>query len=161
MLHLLEVTYTNNKESVAIYPTEDQEPYANETELWSAFETKLGQAEAAEAYKAEMLIGFDSTGRILERRNEDVVKRTIAYHTKDNTITLSSRLVTVLNTNQCEVANQSKKENRTILDADCHKFMGAAMANVNAKSCCVMGIEDGANLYYKDYWYREVETPES
>ena len=125
MLYLLEVSYANDKESVAIYPNENHPEYADETELWAEFEDKLGTAQGAEAIKAEMLIGFDSTGRILERKSGEGKRTALAYHVKTVEVketvdgvevtklvpaaSLSPRLITVKKQNGQEVANQSKR----------------------------------------------------
>lgn len=148
MFRLLEVVYTNNKESVALYPTEGQEPFANETELMAEFETKLGADMKAEAYKVAYLLAFDHTGKIYGQE----------YHTKDDTIVLSPRLIKITaSKTQGEKADQSKKDNMDALEADYHSQKGSAMKNEDILAILQMGF-NGKSVGINDYWVRPI-TP--
>ena len=175
MLYLVEISYANDKESVAIYPNDNHPEYADETALLAEFEDKLGTAMNSDAIKAEMLIGFDSTGRILERQSGEDKRKAITYHVKTKEVTetvdgkevteivpaasLSPRLITVKNQNGTEVANQSKKDSTTLLEGAWHKVMGSAMADATVKALLCMGV---ANEYvsFNDYWTRPTEPEE-
>ena len=143
MLYLLEATYTD-KESQALYDT-----YTDEIALTAAIETKLGQSMKAEAYKAELLIGFDSTGRIIKS----------AYHTKDENISLSLRLVWITTDNEGEHANMQKYDTSLEAEANYHLKRGSAMENVNVKSILTM-IVSGNAVGLNEFWARPVEPVE-
>jgi len=149
MYRLLEITYTNDKESVALYPTEGQEPFQNETELIAEYETKLGGAIDADTYKAELLVAFDHTGKIYAQE----------YHTKDTSIVLSPRLVTVEAKQTGEVANQSKKDSELALEAAHHKKKGADMKDKSIKAVLLMDIANNA-ISKNEYWVRTIEPTE-
>lgn len=149
MFYLLEATYTNNKESVALYPVEGAEPFANETELTAEFDTKMGAAIKAEAFKAELLVAFDHTGKIYSQ----------GYHTKDSEIALSPRLVSVKATEEGETANQYKETDMNILEGDFYSKRGAAKKDENVKAIMLMGI-NGKSVTVDDYWVRPIEPVE-
>lgn len=175
MLYLLEVSYANDKESVAIYPNDKHPEYANETELWAEFEDKLGTAQGSDAVKAELLIGFDSTGRILERQSRNGKIKALAHHVKmvevTETIdgveivktvpaaTLSPRLIAVKNQNDTENIILSKKDTANQLEGAAHKSMGVAMSDETVKAMLAMGVVDGY-IICNDYWTRPVESQE-
>lgn len=148
MYRLLEVTYTNGKESPALYPTDEQAPFASETELMAEYETKLGAAMKADAYKVEYLLAFDHTGKIYGQE----------YHTKDDTIALNPRLIKVTATKTGETAEQNKKDNLTILEGDYHSSKGSAMKNSSVLAILNMGF-NGKDISINDYWGRPVEVP--
>lgn len=144
MYRLLEIVYTD-KESVAIYPTQGQEPYASKDDLISAYEIKLGQAMKAPTYKAALLIAFDSVGNIYAEE----------YHTKDDSVALSPRLLWVQTDKQgVETADQSKENSMEELEADRHIKKGSAMAtNSDIDSIMLFDI-DGKKVSRNEYWYR-------
>lgn len=138
MFILLEATYTD-KESVALYNN-----YASENDLLADFETKLGQAMKAEAYKGEILIAFDHTGKIYAT-GKDI---------KDEEITFSPRLIWVQSTAEGEgEPNQSKKSSVKEATADYHIKKGSAMKNTNVKGILNL-VFDGNGVVVKDYWVR-------
>jgi hypothetical protein len=138
MLRLLEITYTNDKESVSLYDN-----YADETALSAAFDTKLGQAIKADAYKAELLVAFAQTGQILAQ----------SYHTKDDTIELSPRLVWVNVSNGTETADQKKESTLLDLEGDFYAKRGAAKADDSIDAITLIGV-DGKSVIVNDYWSR-------
>ena len=151
MFYLLEATYTNNKESAALYPVEGAEPFANETELTAEFDTKMGAAVKADAFKAELLVAFDSTGKVYAQ----------GYHSKDESVSLSPRLVWVTTDNNGETANQSKANSMTVLEGDFYSKRGAAKKNADVKAIMLMGITGKAISYNcTDYWARPIEPVE-
>ena len=139
MYRLLEVTYTD-KETAALYDN-----FADETALTAELDTKMGAAIKAEAYKAELLIAFDSTGRIYAQ----------GYHSKDDT-TISPRLVWVTTDSNGESANQSKETSMEALKGDFYSKRGSAKKNADIKSILLMGI-DGKNVMINDLWSRPSE----
>lgn len=144
MLRLLEVTYTNNKESAALY-----DGFADVTALTAEFDTKMGAAIKADAYKAEYLLAFDDEGNIYSE----------GYDSKDSEVTLSPRLVFVTKTVEGATANQSKEDSLTALKGDFYTKRGAAKKNANTKGILLIGI-DGRMVIYSDNWARPVEPVE-
>ena len=144
MLRLLEVTYENNKESVALYDN-----YVDETALSAAFDTKLGQHIKSEDCKAELLVAFAQTGLIINQ----------AYHTKDETIELSPRLVWVTVSDGVETADQKKEDNLTALEGDFYTKRGAAKSDTNIDAITLIGV-DGKAVITNDYWSRPISPVE-
>lgn len=135
MLTLLEATYTD-KETVALYTNFD-----TETAILAEFETKLGQAMKAEAYKAELLIAFDHTGRILAQGSDFKEE-----------VTFSPRLIWVESTANGEgEPNQGRKADAKTLVADYHIKKGSAMKNATIKGILLLGI-DNTSVIINDYW---------
>lgn len=149
MLRLLEVTYTNGKESVALYPTDGQEPFKDETALSAEFDTKMGAAMKADAFKAELLVAFAQTGQIIAQ----------GYHTKDETISLSPRMIWVEVKNGAESADQSKKDNMNALEADFYTKRGSAKKDPTVDAITILGV-DGKSVVINDYWSRPIESVE-
>lgn len=143
MLYLLEATYTD-KESQALYDT-----YTDEIALLGAVETKLGQAMKASTEKAELLIAFDSGGRIIKS----------AYHTKDQEISLSLRLVWITTDSEGEHANMQKYDTSLEAEANYHLKRGSAMGNADVKSILTM-IVSGNAVSLNELWARPVEEVE-
>ncbi len=144
MYRLLEVTYTNGKESAALYDS-----FSNETELTAEFDTKMGAAIKADAYKAEYLLAFDDNCNIYAQD----------YHSKDAEITLNPRLVWVTTTAEGATANQSKEDNMSILKGDFFSKRGSAKRNTDVKAIMLMCF-NGKVVDIKDYWARPVEPVE-
>lgn len=140
MLYLLEAKYTT-EEKQSLYNT-----YATETDLLSAFETKLGQQMKDSGCKVELLIAFDHTGKIFNQ----------AYHTKDDSIALHDRLVTVTADNEGEHSTMQRYD--TALDAEAyyHINRGNAMADENVKAILTM-IVNPTGTGMNDYWVRPIE----
>lgn len=137
MLVLYEATYTD-KEQVALYNN-----YETETDLLADYETKLGQAMKAEAYKGEVLIAFDHTGKILASGS-----------TFKEEVPFSPRLVWIQSTAQGESdPNQSKKTDMNELVADYHIKKGSSMKNKDIFAILLLGI-DGTGVAVNDYWVR-------
>lgn len=140
MYILLEATYTD-KESVAIYTN-----FATENDILAEYETKLGQAMKAEAYKGEMLIAFDHTGKILAQGS-----------TFKEEVSFSPRLIWVQSTAQGEgEPNQSKKTDSNELIADYHIKKGSAMKNSDIKAILLLGLEN-TSVVINDYYVRPIE----
>ena len=140
MFRLLEVTLTD-KETAAIYDN-----YADETALTADFDTKMGQAMKADAYKAELLVAFDHAGKIYAQ----------GYTSKGDEYTLSPRLVWVTATAQGETADQAKKNDMETLEADFYIKRGAAKKNSDVLAIFNLGI-DGKSVVINDYWVRPIE----
>ena len=143
MLYLLEATYTD-KETQALYDT-----YADETALVGAVETKLGQAMKSDTIKAEWLVAFDSAGRIIVQK----------YHTKDDSVKLSNRLVWITTDSEGEHANLQKYDTPLEAEANYHLKRGSAMENADVKSILTM-IIDGSLVMVKEFWSRPIEVVE-
>lgn len=140
MFRLLEITLTD-KETSAIYDN-----FADETALTAEFDTKMGAAIKADAYKAELLIAFDNTGKIYAQ----------GFTSKGDEYTLSPRLIWVTATNEGETANQSKKDSVEILEADFYSKRGSAKKNADVLAILNLGV-DGKSVVINDYWVRPIE----
>lgn len=140
MFRLLEITLTD-KETSAIYDN-----FADETSLTAEFDTKMGAAMKADAYKAELLIAFDNTGKIYAQ----------GFTSKGDEYTLSPRLIWVTATNEGETANQSKKDSVEILEADFYSKRGSAKKNADVLAILNLGV-DGKSVVINDYWVRPIE----
>lgn len=137
MYILLEATYTD-KESIALYTN-----FTTENDILAEYETKLGQAMKAEAYKGELLIAFEHTGKILAQSS-----------TFKDDVTFSPRLVWVQSTEEGEGApDQSKKADLNTLEADYHIKKGSAMKNSDIKGILLLGI-DNTSVVINDYFVR-------
>lgn len=145
MLRLLEITYSNDKESAALY-----DGFVDVTALTADFDTKIGAAMKAEAYKAEMLVAFDEKGKIYAQ----------GYDSKDDTVTLSPRLVWVTADNSGESANQTKENDLNSLKADMYTKRGSAKKNADVKSIALIGIDGKGYVAFSEYWSRPIVEPE-
>ena len=147
--YLLEMTYTD-KESVAIYPAEGQEPFADELAVSAEFDTKLGAAMKSSAYKGEVLVAFDSTGKIIDS----------AFHYKDDVqASISDRLIWVTDTNGVEAQNQKKCNSLNELEGEAYSKRGAAKKNTNVSAHLNLGVT-GSAIVLNDYWERPIEPVE-
>lgn len=143
-LYLFEATYTD-KESVAIYDN-----FTDELALSAEFDTKLGQAMKADAFLGEVLVAFDSAGRIIDS----------AFHYKDGVeAPISNRLITVARTVEGETFNQKAESTINAMQGDAYEKRGAAKKNKNTLAILNLGITSGAILV-NDYWARPIEAPE-
>ena len=139
MLLLMEITYTD-KESQALYSN-----YTTETELIADVETKLGQAMKSEAMKAEYLLAFDHTGRIIKQ----------AYHSKED-VTLSNRLIWVTSKASGEEPNLQKYSSQLEAEANYHTKRGDAMKDPNTLGILTT-IVNGNSVGMSEYWVRTGE----
>ena len=143
MLYLLEITYTD-KESTAIY-----KDFADELALSAEFDTKLGQAMKADSYLGEVLVAFDSTGKIIDS----------AFHYKDGVeAPISDYLVTVTRTAVEETYIRTKETDLNDMQGDAYVKRGAAKKNESVLAILNLGVTSGA-IVVNDYWAREVEEP--
>ena len=142
MLRLLEVTLANDKESAAIYDS-----FADETALTAEFDTKLGAAMKADAFKAELLVAFAQTGQIIAQ----------AYTSKGDEYSLSPRMVWVEVKNGVESADQSKKTDMNTLEADFYTKRGTAKKDSTVDAITIIGV-DGKAVVIDDYWARPVDA---
>lgn len=142
MLYLLEITYTD-RESIAIY-----NDFADELELSAEFDTKIGQAMKADAFLGEVLVAFDSTGRIIDS----------AFHYKDGVeAPISDRLVTVTRTAVEETFDQKRENDLNDLQGDAYIKRGAAKKNANVLAILNLGVTSGA-VVLDEYWARPIEA---
>lgn len=143
-LYLLEITYTD-KETTAIYKN-----FADELALSAEFDTKLGQAMKADSYFGEVLVAFDSTGKIIDS----------AFHYKDGVeAPISDYLVTVTRTAVEETYNRIKETDLNDLQGDAFVKRGAAKKNDSVLAILNLGVTSGA-IVVNDYWARPVEEVE-
>ena len=142
-LYLLELSYTD-KESQALYPAEGQEPYADELALSATFDIKLGQAMKSDAYKGEVLVAFDSTGKIIDS----------AFHYKDNVeAPISDRLVTITKTASGESPSLKKETSLNALEGDAYERRGNAKNDPTKLAILNLGVT-GSTIVLNDYWSR-------
>lgn len=143
MFYLLEAKYTD-KESQSLYSN-----YTTETELVGALETKLGQQMKDNGCKVELLIAFDQTGKIFNQ----------AYHTKDDSIELSSRLVWIPVDSEGEHPNMQKYDTALEAEAYYHIRRGDAMGNADVKAILTM-LVGSTGVDMDEYWVRPIEIEE-
>ena len=149
MLYLLEITYTD-KESVAVYPREGDEPFADELALSAEFDSKLGAAMKAQAYLGEVLVAFDSTGKIIDS----------AFHYKDNVeAPISDRLLWIKNVDGTEEWKQKKCTDLNEMQGEAYSQRGAAKKNADVLAILNLGVTSGA-IVINDYWERPIEPVE-
>lgn len=144
MFYLLEAKYTDN-EAQALYSN-----YTTQIELLSAVETKLGQQMKDNACKAELLVAFDNTGWIYKQ----------AYHSKDDSIALSPRLVWIPADSEGEHPNMQKYDTEVEAEAYYHIRRGDAMnpsSNVDAILTMTIG---NKGVTMNEYWKKPVEPVE-
>lgn len=143
MFYLLEAKYTD-KESQALYSN-----YTTETEVVGAVETKLGQQMKDSGCKVELLVAFDHTGKIYKS----------AYHTKDDSITLSNRLVWIPADAEGEHPNMQKYDTALEAEAYYHIRRGDAMGNADVKAILTMLVTP-SSVGMNEYWVRPIEPTE-
>lgn len=144
MFYLLEAKYTD-KESQALYSN-----FTTETELMSALETKLGQQMKDNACKAELLIAFNGTGHIYAQQ----------YHSKDDSIKLSNRLVWITVDAEGEHPNMQKYDTKVEAEAYYHIRRGDAMSPDSNVNAILTMIVNESYVGLKQYWSRPVEPVE-
>lgn len=153
MYRLFESVYTNNKESVAIYPTEGQESFADEVALMAEYKSKLGADMDAEAYKAGFLFAFDDNGKIYGAKSFFKEAATLAY-----------RLITVTTENGVATPNQTPCTDIMDVEAEMYKKQGAAMKKDTVSAILTIGT-NGGDIIFNENWVRPIEpqpepTPE-
>lgn len=141
MYRLIEVTYTNNKESQAIYPHDDA------VTLEADFETKLGQAMLNNT--DELLICLDNIGKVVKGSND------ASLSAKHGTHSFSPRLYEC-KTSNTEEADVSKYDDENTLHARFHTKKGAAMNDVTVKQEVLFGFVNDTQVEYCQ-WVRPVE----
>lgn len=149
MYRLFESVYSNNKESVAVYPTEGQEPFTDEIALMAEYKSKLGADMDADAYRAGFLFAFDDNGKI--------------YGAKcffKEAVTLAYRLITVTTENGVATANQTPCTDIMDVEAEMYKKQGAAMKKSTVSAILTIGT-NGGDIIFNENWVRPIEpTPE-
>lgn len=174
-LYLLEVSLIDGKESQALYtaPDKDAEPFADETEVNSVIETKLGQAMDDEAsvvdFQLEFLVGFDHTGHVFKQEfyaDSHEETQTVVEDGEEKTITVtvpysitSNRLITVSAKEDAdddnkvkETAEMNKYNTAKEAEAKYHKKRGSAMAKDSGYHALLTMITNGASVGMKEYW---------
>ena len=149
MLLLMELTYTD-KESQALYNN-----YVNETNLIADVETKIGQAMKSDSIKAEFLLAFDHTGRIIKQ----------AYHTKfyeDDGLTreyafTGNRLIWITSTANGEDSNMQNYATDLEAEANYHIKRGSAMKKDDVLAIMTM-LVNANRVGNTEYWERTPET---
>lgn len=149
MYRLFESVFTNNKESVAIYPTEGQEPFADEVALMAEYKSKLGADMDADAYKAGFLFAFDDNGTIYGAKNFFKEDATLAY-----------RLITVTTENGVTTPNQTSCTDIMDVEAEMYKKQGAAMKKSTVSAILTIGT-NGGDIIFNENWVRPIEPVES
>ena len=176
-LYLLEVSLIDGKESQALYtaPKDGAEPFADETEVKSVIETKLGQAMDDEAsavdFQLEFLVGFDHTGHVFkqefyagsheevqavtdengdpvkdENGNIKTIKVTVPYAITSN------RLITVTAKASGEESKMDKYDTAKKAEAMYHKARGSAMKKNSGVQGLLTMITNGSSVGMKEYW---------
>lgn len=173
-LYLLEVSLIDGKESQALYtaPKDGAEPFADETEVNSVIETKLGQAmDDSSNYQLEFLVGFDHTGHVFkqefyadsheevqtvtdengesvkdENGNDKTIKVTVPYAITSN------RLITVTAKASGEESEMNKYDTAKKAEAMYHKKRGKAMEKNSGVMALLTMITNGSSVGMKEYW---------
>lgn len=138
MYRLIELSYTNNKESQALYPFDTKDALEGE------YETKLGTN--MEANIDCILIGLDNIGTIL-------------FNAKTGEHEFSPRLYEALTT-MTEEVDLSKYDTIEIASARYHRKKGWAIKNDNCKQEVLVAFDGNANVFECCHWVRSIEPTE-
>lgn len=141
MLRLVEITFTNDKETQAIYPYEDR------ISLEAAYETKLGQAMLSNT--DELLIALDNIGKVVIGSNDASLASKVGSHS------FAPRLYEAKTTDTEEV-DITKYDEEATLHARFHTKKGAAMNNADVKQEVLVGFVN-TNIVEYCQWVRPIE----
>lgn len=144
MYRLIEITFSNDKESQAIYPYDDI------VALEAEYESKLGQAMLNNT--DELLIALDNIGKVVEGSNKTPLS---AKHGSHN---FAPRLYEC-KTTDVETPDVAKYDNEATLHARFHTKKGAAMKDNAVKQEVLFGFVNNSQVEYCQ-WVRPVEIPE-
>lgn len=157
MFRLLEISLINGKESVAIYPTEEQTEYKDKTELIADFEIKYGQAMKEDSViQAECLVAFDGEGKVYAQAftSKDITTADSEGNSIESKAKLSPRLIWVFtNAEGKEIVDQKKTSSIVNLEAESYIKRGNAKKDSEIVKYLILGIS-GENVYLNNYWSR-------
>lgn len=135
MYRLIELNYTEGKESQALYPFETQDALEGE------YEDKLGTNMLASI--PCILIGFDNIGTVL-------------FSAKVGEHEFSPRLYEAKTTTE-EVVDLAKYDTTEIASARFHKKKGAAIKDTDCKQEVLVAFDGDANVFEYCHWVRTIE----
>jgi len=135
MFRLIELSYSNEKESQALYPFETKDALEGE------YEDKLGTNMLANTDC--ILIGVDNIGTVL-------------FSAKTGTHEFAPRLYEAKYTTE-EVADVAKYDTVEIASARFHKKKGAAIKSADCKQEVLVAFDGNANVFEYCHWVRSIE----
>ena len=138
MYRLIELSYSNEKESQAIYPFDTKDALEGE------YETKLGTN--MEANVESVLIGLDNIGAVL-------------FNAKVGEHEFSPRLYEAKYTEE-EAVDLAKYDTVELASARFHKKKGAAIKDNNCKQEVLLAIDGNGNQFEYCHWVRSIEPTE-
>lgn len=138
MYRLIEITYTNDKESQALYPFETQDALEGE------YEDKLGTNMLGNIDC--ILLGLDNIGTVL-------------FSAKTGEHEFSPRLYEAKYTTE-EAVDLAKQDTVEIASGRFHKKKGAAIKNVDCKQEVLVAFDGNANVFEQCHWVRPIEPIE-
>lgn len=136
MYRLIELSYTNDKESQALYPFETKDALEGE------FEDKLGTNMLGNIDC--ILIGVDNIGTVL-------------FSAKTGTHEFAPRLYEAKYTTE-EVVDLSKQDTVETASARFHKKKGSAIKNADCKQEVLVAFDGNANVFEYCHWVRTAEV---
>ena len=138
MYRLIELNYTGDKESQALYPFETKDALEGE------YEDKLGTNMLANTDC--LLIGLDNIGTVL-------------FSTKVGEHEFSPRLYEAKYTTE-EVVDLAKQDTVEIASARFHKKKGAAIKSADCKQEVLVAFDGNASVFESCHWVRTIEPTE-
>lgn len=135
MYRLIELNYTNDKESQAIYPFETRDALEGE------YEDKLGTNMLANIDC--ILIGLDNIGTVL-------------FSAKVGEHEFAPRLYEAKYTTE-ETVDLSKQDTAEAASGRFHKKKGAAIKSADCKQEVLVAFDGNANVFEYCHWVRTIE----
>lgn len=138
MFRLIELNYTGDKESQALYPFETKDALEGE------FEDKLGTNMLANTDC--ILIGLDNIGTIL-------------FSAKTGAHEFAPRLYEAKTTTE-EAVDLTKQDTVEIASGRFHKKKGAAIKSADCRQEVIVAFDGNANVFESCHWVRTIEPAE-
>lgn len=138
MYRLIELNYTGDKESQALYPFETQDALEGE------YENKLGTNMLANIDC--ILIGLDNIGTVL-------------FSAKTGEHEFSPRLYEAKYTTE-EAVDLAKQDSVELASGRFHKKKGVAIKSADCKQEVLVAFDGNANVFEHCHWVRTIEPTE-
>lgn len=138
MFRLIELNYTGDKESQALYPFETQDALEGE------YEDKLGTNMLANTDC--ILIGVDNIGNVL-------------FNAKVGEHVFAPRIYEAKTTTE-EVVDLARQDTVEIASARFHKKMGAAIKSADCKQEVLVVFDGNGSVFEHCHWVRTIEPTE-
>lgn len=138
MYRLIELNYTGDKESQALYPFETKDALEGE------YEDKLGTNMLANTDC--ILMGLDNIGNVL-------------FNAKVGEHVFAPRIYEAKTTTE-EVVDLARQDTVEIASARFHKKKGAAIKDVNCKQEVLVVFDGNGSVFESCHWVRTIEPTE-